>query len=305
MDSGSMSTAVAPGPGSPARGTPILEAVGASKRYGRSSWALREVDLAVEPGTITALVGPNGAGKSTLIRAWLGFEPLTSGHVRVAGVDPARERATALERIGYVAQTSALYRGLTVGDHLELAMTMRRGFDRAAAAERLAALDIHLDQRAGTLSGGQAAQVALCIALGTRAQVLLLDEPLASLDPLARHDFLSLLVQAVRERGASALLSSHIVSDVAAACDQLVVLGGGRVTLHAPIADALARHRIVPPGSARDEVIVAAFTRQGGDQAVLIRSDAAGLPAPTLEELVLGYLSAARRPTDAETGRGA
>jgi ABC-2 type transport system ATP-binding protein len=275
---------------------PALEATGASKRYGRSgSWALREVSLAVAPGTITALVGPNGAGKSTLIRSWLGFERLTTGQVRVDGVDPATDRAGAVGRIGYVSQTASLYRGLTVGDHLALAQTLRAGFDVAGATTRLATLGIPLDQRAGTLSGGQAAQVALCLALGTHAPVLLLDEPLASLDPLARHDFLSLLVEAVRERRATALLSSHIVSDVAAACDHLVVLGGGRVTLHGSIAGAVAGHRIVAPRDVADQEVVATIARPGAEPAVLVRSTRAGVPEPSLEELVLGYLSASRQ----------
>ena len=274
---------------------PALEAIGASKRYRRGgSWALRDVSLTVAPGTITALVGPNGAGKSTLIRSWIGFEPLTGGAVRVMGIDPGEDRAAAVGSVGYVSQSTALYRGLTVGDHLALAGTLRHGFDAAAAELRLDQLDIPLSQKAGSLSGGQAAQVALCIALGTGAPVLLLDEPLASLDPLARHDFLNLLVAAVRERGATALLSSHIVSDVQAACDQLIVLGNGRVTLHAPIVEAVATHRLVPVGSAPPDVTVATFARPGGDQITLIRSSDPALPAPTLEELVMGYLSAAR-----------
>lgn len=275
---------------------PALEATGASKRYGRGgSWALREVGLGVAQGTITALVGPNGAGKSTLIRSWLGFERLTAGEVRVDGIDPATDRAGAVGRIGYVSQTASLYRGLTVADHLALAATLRAGFDVAGARARLETLDIPLDQRAGTLSGGQAAQVALCLALGTRAPVLLLDEPLASLDPLARHDFLSLLVDAVRERGATALLSSHIVSDVAAACDHLVVLGGGRVTLHGSIAGAVAGHRVVAPRDVGDQEVIATIARPGAEPAVLVRSTRAGLSEPSLEELVLGYLSASRQ----------
>ena len=282
---------------------PALEAIGASKRYRRGgSWALKDVSLSVVPGTITALVGPNGAGKSTLIRSWIGFEDLTGGGVRVMGIDPARDRTGAVNAIGYVSQSTALYRSLTVRDHLALAGTMRHGFDAAAAELRLDQLAIPLSQNTGSLSGGQAAQVALCIALGTGAPVLLLDEPLASLDPLARHDFLNLLVAAVRERGATALLSSHIVSDVQAACDQLIVLGGGRVTLQAPIARAVAEHRLVAAGTAPPELIVAAFARPGGDQAVLIRSTDPSLPPPTLEELVMGYLSAARG-IPAGTGR--
>ncbi len=272
-----------------------LEAISVSKRYRRTgSWALLDADLKVPEGTITALVGPNGAGKSTLIRTWIGFERPSRGQVRVGGIDPQEDRAGAVAQIGYVSQSTALYRGLTVGEHITLAGTLRPGFDDQAAQGRIKELAIPLSQKAGSLSGGQAAQVALCIALSTGAPVLLLDEPLAALDPLARHDFLNLLVSAVREKGATALLSSHIVSDVEAVCDQLVVLALGRVALQSPIREAIAAHRLGPVGSVPAEQTVAAFARPGGEPIALIRSLDASLPRPSLEELVMGYLAAAR-----------
>ncbi|MDQ3552815.1 MAG: ABC transporter ATP-binding protein [Chloroflexota bacterium] len=274
---------------------PALEAIGVSKRYGRTgSWALLDADLEVPKGTITALVGPNGAGKSTLIRTWVGFERPSRGRVLVGGIDPQEDRAGAVARIGYVSQSTALYRGLTVGEHITLAGTLRPGFDDGAAQGRIEELAIPLSQKAGSLSGGQAAQVALCIALSTGAPVLLLDEPLAALDPLARHDFLNLLVSAVREKGATALLSSHIVSDVEAVCDQLVVLALGRVALQAPIGEAIAEHRLGTVGSVPPEQTVATFARPGGKPTALIRSSDESLPQPSLEELVMGYLAAAR-----------
>ena len=277
-----------------------LEACGLSKRYRRSStWALVDVDLAVPQGTVTALVGPNGAGKSTLIRTWMGFERPTRGHVLVGGIDPQDDRAGTLRQLGYVSQSTALYRGLTVSDHLALAAGLRSGFDTAAARERLGQLAIPLAQKAGALSGGQAAQVALCLALGTGAPVLLLDEPLAALDPLARHDFLNIVSSIVRDQGATALLSSHIVSDVEAVCDQLVVVGLGRVTLQAPIKQALAEHRLMPAGSAPAGQLVATFARPGGELSDLVRSTDPSLPVPSLEELVMGYLAAARPGTGA------
>jgi ABC-2 type transport system ATP-binding protein len=274
---------------------PALEAVGVWKRYRRAgAWALQDVHLAVPSGTITALVGPNGAGKSTLIRSWVGFEQPSRGRVLVGGIDPQQDRPGAVTQLGYVSQSTSLYRGLTVAEHLALAATLRAGFDEQAARDRLDELAIPLSQKGGTLSGGQAAQVALCLALGTGAPVLLLDEPLASLDPLARHDFLNVVVSAVRERGATALLSSHIVSDVEAACDQLVVLGLGRVTLQAPIREAVAGHRVVPAGTADPAHAVADFARPGGERSTLVRSSDPALPVPTLEEVVMGYLAAAR-----------
>jgi ABC-2 type transport system ATP-binding protein len=281
-----------------------LETIGLSKRYRRGGpWALQQVDLKVPRGTVTALVGPNGAGKSTLIRTWMGFERPTAGSVRVGGIDPQTDRAGALRQLGYVSQSTTLYRGLTVADHLDLAAGLRRGFDTGAAQARLEQLGIPLSQKAGALSGGQAAQVALCLALGTGAPVLLLDEPLASLDPLARHDFLNVVLSTVREHGATVLLSSHIVSDVEAVCERLVVVGQGRVTLQAPIKLALAEHRLVPDGSATPAGLVARFARPGGELTALIRSVDPGLPAPSLEELVMGYLAAARPGAGAPNGR--
>jgi ABC-2 type transport system ATP-binding protein len=161
-----------------------LRADGLTKRYG-STVALQNVTLAIPSGSVTALVGPNAAGKSTLIKTFVGFERPTSGRVTIVGIDPAQDRGTALAHIGYIPQTPALYREYTVADHLDLAARLRPGFDRAAAVERLSALAIPARARGSELSGGQQAQVGLAVAIGTGADILLLDEPLASLDPLA------------------------------------------------------------------------------------------------------------------------
>ena len=225
--------------------TAVLETIGLGKRYGRRRWALRDLDLVVEEGSITALVGPNGSGKSTLLKAWVGFERPTIGRLRIHGVDPVRQRAAAIALTGYVPQAPSLYRELTVEDHLAFAVRHRPGFDRALAAGYLDDLSIPLDSRADELSGGQQAQVGLALALGTRAPVLLLDEPLASLDPLARREFLQVLVDAVRAAGSTALLSSHVITDIEQACDSLIVLGGGRALLAVSIAEAIAGHRVI------------------------------------------------------------
>ncbi|HEU0237522.1 MAG TPA: ABC transporter ATP-binding protein [Candidatus Limnocylindrales bacterium] len=272
-----------------------FEANGLGKRY-RRRWALREVDVAVPQGSITALVGPNGAGKSTMIKAGVGFERPTTGRVLVHGVDPWRDRARAIAQVGYVPQAPSLYRELTVADHVHLAVTLRPGFDPVLARARLDQLSIPLDSRADELSGGQQAQVGLALALGARAPVLLLDEPLASLDPLARREFLHVLVDAVRAAGATALLSSHVITDIEQACDRLLVLGGGRKLLDLSIAESLAAHRIVDMASAADDV-VGTFMDATGESVSLVRSRAAapahGRPA-TLEEVVLGHLAAGR-----------
>lgn len=270
---------------------PALEAVGVAHRYGRGhSWALESINLAIPAGTITALVGPNGAGKSTLIRSWMGFERPTVGLMRVRGIDPSRDPRGAIAHLGYVAQGGGLYPGLRVVDHLDMVELLRPGFDRPLAIRRLDHLRVPLDRTAGRLSGGQQAHVGLAIALATRASILLMDEPLAALDPLARHDFLHVLVTEVRERGSTALLSSHVLSDVEVACDSVVVLGDGHVLLHERIPDAIASHAVVE-GVAEDPMAVAAYRRPGGDLVTLLRTTDPRTRRPTLEELVMGYLA--------------
>ena len=270
-------------------GEPVLEARELAKRYGRKVWALGGIDLALPAGGITALVGPNAAGKSTLIKTWVGFEKPTRGSVRVAGIDPWKNRSDALAQLGYVPQSPSLYDGLSVEDHLDLARQLRPGFDRDYARNRMAQLDIPADRGARNLSGGQQAQVALAIALGTRAPILLLDEPLASLDPLARREFLHVLTDAVRSDGATALLSSHIVTDVEQACDRLIVLGVGKVLLHETVAAALEGHAI---SSTPHPDAVGNFGAPDGSRLYLVRGTA-DRPA-TLDEVVLGYLASGR-----------
>ncbi len=279
----------------------VLETIGLGKRYGRRRWALRDLDLVVEEGSITALVGPNGSGKSTLLKAWVGFERPTSGRLQIHGVDPVRDRGAAIALTGYVPQAPSLYRELSVDDHLAFAVSHRRGFDRALARKYLDDLSIPLDSRANELSGGQQAQVGLALALGTRAPVLLLDEPLASLDPLARREFLQVLVDAVRGAGATALLSSHVITDIEQACDSLIVLGGGRSLLAVSIPEAIAGHRIVgadepsPIGAAT----IGSFPSAAGERLTLVRGAAGGGTlgrTATLEVVVIGHLAAGRDP---------
>ena len=282
-----------------------LEAHGYGKRYRRRrAWALRGVDLSVPEGSITALVGPNGSGKSTLIRAWIGFENATEGRVLTAGIDPRHDRAAAAANVGYVPQTPSLYRDLTVTEHVELAASLRDGFDSAAAARHVERLSIPLAAKAGELSGGEGAQVGLALALGTRAPILLLDEPLASLDPLARREFLHLMVESVRASGRTALLSSHVITDIEQACDRLIVLGKGHTLLDLTIAEAMAHHRVVDADAAaatEGADVVGAFPSPDGLPLALLRTaglapvegQTRGRPA-TVEEIVIGHLAAGR-----------
>jgi ABC-2 type transport system ATP-binding protein len=290
-------------------GAIALQAHGLSKRFGKKV-ALNAVDIEIPAGSVTALVGPNGAGKTTLIRICMAFEKPNSGRVEVDGIDPWRHRGPALRRVGYVPQTPAVYRGLSVDDHLAMARSLHSGFDADYARRRLDQLSIPLDQRADTLSGGQAAQLGLAVALGTRAKILLLDEPLANLDPLARREFIQVLLDAVRSDGSTALLSSHIVTDVEDACDRLAILGNGKVRLDCPLEEARRGHRLTdadaqPAGSKA----IGSFLGKGGQKVVTLwRLDAAegaesagagsGGPgddeAASLEDVVLGYLAAGR-----------
>jgi ABC-2 type transport system ATP-binding protein len=289
---------VHPEPPSPA---PALQAVQLVKRYRRGALALDHVSLSVETGSITALVGPNAAGKSTLMKTWVGFERPTDGRVLVHGVDPWSDLPGALAHIGYVPQQPALYRGLSIADHLDVAAHLRPAFDRHGALEHLHALGIPVGARPTSLSGGQAAQVMLAIALNSRADVLILDEPLASLDPLARSEFLALLRTTVRARGATAILSSHIVTDMEEACDRLIVLGLGCVVLDDSIEGALASHRLLDgPEMPEDRYVeVAALPNRSGGRDAVVRTDGArhhggGRPA-SLDEIVKAYLLGGRQ----------
>lgn len=270
------------------------------RRYRRNRpWALRGVSLAIPQGSITALVGPNGAGKSTLIRSCLGFEKLDEGRLLVNGIDPVKDRTKAVGSVGYVPQGSALYRNLTIGDHLDLARVARPSFDRAYALARVTALGLTAARSVGELSGGEQAQVGLALALGTRATLLLLDEPLSSLDPLARRDFLTALTDDVRSRGATAVLSSHIVTDVEQACDRIVVLAKGTLLLDATVATAQEQHRTISAGELGGRGAVGTFSGPGGKALALVRDVSLGQMS-TLEEIVLGYLASARAAVPAE-----
>jgi ABC-2 type transport system ATP-binding protein len=264
------------------------------RRYRRTRpWAVRDLTIVVPEGSITALVGPNGSGKSTLIRACLGFEQPDAGRVLIFGADPRRQRPSAVEAIGYIPQSASLYRGLTIGDHLTMAAAARAVFDRAYASQRIDAAGLSFGRRVGELSGGEQAQVGLALALGSRAPLLLLDEPLASLDPLARREFLAAMVVDLRQRGATAVISSHLITDVDRICDRLVVLTHGRLALATSLAEAVATFRTMAADQLNGKPAVGTFSGPGGEALALVRGETGGHPA-TLEEIVLGHLAMAR-----------
>jgi ABC-2 type transport system ATP-binding protein len=218
----------------------VLEASGLGKRYGRR-WALTDCSLEIPAGRVVGLVGPNGAGKSTLLQLAVGLLAPSAGSITVLGGTPGGS-AAQLRRVGFVAQDAPAYAGLSVLDHLRFGTWSNDGFDREGALRRVESLGLDLRQRAGRLSGGQRAQLALTLALAKRPELLVLDEPVASLDPLARREFLQLLMEAVAEDALSVILSSHLIADLERVCDYLIVLAGSRVQVAGPIDGLLASH---------------------------------------------------------------
>ena len=275
---------------------PVLETHGLTKRY-RRTIAVRDLSIVIPAGGVTALLGPNGAGKSTLLKLCIGFERPTAGRLRVFGIDPVRQRRAALAMLGYVPQTPSLYRDMRVEDHLRLARALRRTFDVDYARDRLDALGISPTATAGHLSGGEQSQVALAIALGTRAPLLLLDEPLASLDPLARREFLEVASEAAKGGDVSIVLSSHVISEIESVADRLLVLGEGRVLFEDSVTASIGRHRIIDDGAVVDGLdVISRFPGKGSLRHLLVRSsDAAIGRAGSLEEVVIGYLALGRR----------
>jgi ABC-2 type transport system ATP-binding protein len=259
-------------------------------------WALAGIDVTIPLGGITALVGPNAAGKSTLIRSWVGFEKPTKGSVRLLGLDPWREAKTIRAKVGYVPQSPTLHPQFSANDYLALSQRWRTSFDRDAAVRQLNAARVDLAAPCGTLSGGQQAQVALALALGTRAPILLLDEPLAQLDPLSRRDFLEVVAQDSRTNGTTVVLSSHIVSDVAQICDSLMVLGNGRVLVHDSIETLLGTHSVLNPSNSEKPAASIGTVDLAGREVLVSHPASHRGPArpATLEEIVLGLLQMAR-----------
>jgi ABC-2 type transport system ATP-binding protein len=224
--------------------SPVVRTLGLGKRYG-ASWALRDCTLEIPPGSVTALVGSNGAGKTTLLHLIIGLGRPSAGSVEVLGRSPRDEAENVLRDVGFVAQDHPLYRSLSIAETLDMGRRLNPRWDDAYARERIGRLGLDPGHRVGRLSGGQQAQIALTLALSKRPQLLVLDEPVASLDPLARREFLGGVLEAVAESGVTVILSSHIVSELERVCDHLITLADGHTQLEGPIAELLARHRIL------------------------------------------------------------
>jgi len=277
----------------------IIETSGLGKRYGRT-WALRECTLAVPAGHVAALVGPNGAGKTTLLNLAVGLAEPSVGAVTVLGGLLAGSPA-ALDGIAFVAQDTPLYKNLSAADMLHLTRNLNRRFDQHYARARLAELGIPLNRRAGKMSGGQQAQLALTMALARRPRLLVLDEPVAMLDPVARHDFMATVLTAAADDGMSVVLSSHVLSELERVADYLILLSRGRVQVAGEVDGLLASHRMLTgpaaeAGTYADRLVV--HSSRAEVQAHLLVRAAADDPVPPgweahpvgLEELALAYL---------------
>jgi ABC-2 type transport system ATP-binding protein len=290
--------------------TAVLEARALGKKY-RRRWALSDCTLSIPAGRVAGLVGPNGAGKTTLLHLATGMAAPSAGRIEVVGAPPASSPAQQA-RVGFVAQDAPAYSGLSVADHLRLGAHLNPAWDSQLAVSRISELGLDPRQKAGKLSGGQRAQLALTMALAKRPALLILDEPAASLDPLARREFLGDLAAAVAEQQLSVLLSSHLVTDLERVCDYLIVLVASRVQIAGEIDHLLATHHRLT-GPRRDTGApwpagwhVISESHTGRQTTVIVRADT-GIHDPawtvdtvSMEDLVLAYMSPAaglgRRP---------
>jgi ABC-2 type transport system ATP-binding protein len=292
--------------------TTAMETAGLGNRYGRR-WALTGCTLSIPAGGVVGLVGPNGAGKTTLLHLATGLLEPTTGTISVLGAEP-NSGPEQLARIGFLAQDSPTYARLTVGQHLQLGAWLNPRWDDAFAARRVRDLGLDLTQRTGTLSGGQRAQLALTLAVAKRPELLVLDEPVAALDPLARREFLQTLMEVVAGGGVSVVLSSHLIADLERVCDYFVVLVSGTVALDDEVEQLLSEHhrltgprrdRIALPGN----VTVIEESHAEKQTTLIVRTDERILdPAwtvtpVTLDDLVLAYMRQARDQTAARGSR--
>jgi ABC-2 type transport system ATP-binding protein len=282
--------------------TAVLEATGLSKRYGRR-WALSDCTLQIPPGHVVGLVGPNGAGKTTLLHLAVGLLAPTSGAIRVLGDQPACDTAQ-LARVGFVGQQTPVYAGLSIADHLRFGAWLNPSWDQDLAERRIDKLALDPTQKAGQLSGGQRAQLALTMAIAKRPEFLVLDEPVASLDPLARREFLQTLMESVAEHELSVVLSSHLVSDLERVCDYLIVLVSSRVQVAGEMEALLAsHHRLIGPrrdvATLPGDQEVIEETHTDRQSTLIVRTDkpildpAWAVEQISLEDLVLAYMGRA------------
>ncbi len=283
--------------------TEAIETFDLGRQYGKQ-WALQGCTFSLPPGRIAGLVGPNGAGKTTLMHMLVGLLTPTSGTAMIFGLSPDKQLDRVLSKVGFVGQDHPLYRTFTVNEMLRFGKELNPRWDESLALQHIKELDIPLDRPTGKLSGGQQAQVALLLALAKHPDLLILDEPLASLDPLARHQFMQILMDSAAQDGQTVLISSHQITDLERICDSLVLLSQSRLLLAGDLEDLLEAHRwITCPPEAVDRLAnlfpVVKAIQTNRSSRLLIRFGAQIAPNDTegimenvtLEELILAYLS--------------
>jgi ABC-2 type transport system ATP-binding protein len=286
---------------------PVLHTQGLTKLYGQHP-GLTEANLTIPAGRVVGLVGPNGAGKSTLLGLISGMHKPTHGTIHVLGNKPAAN-AHQLARVGFVAQDTPVYPTLTVADHLKLGAKLNKTWDHHLAQRRINQVGLNPNQKAGRLSGGQRAQLALALAAAKRPDLLIFDEPVAALDPLARRQFLQNLMEFVSELNVTVILSSHLLSDLERVCDYLILLAAAKVQLAGEVDDLLATHfrltttphdlHHLPP---QLDIITTHHTNR---HTTLIARRTTTTPIPhtihteriDLEDMVLAYMTRATNPT--------
>jgi ABC-2 type transport system ATP-binding protein len=288
--------------------TAVIKTCGLGKRYGHK-WALRDCTLSIPAEKVVGLVGPNGAGKTTLLQLAVGLLAPTSGTITVLGGRPGGGRVQ-LDQVGFVAQDTPAYAGLSVGQHLRMGAYLNVTWDKELADSRIERLGLDPRQKAGSLSGGQRAQLALTLAVAKRPQLLVLDEPVAGLDPLARREFLQSLMADVAAHGVSVILSSHLIADLERVCDYLVVLFDSHVRLAGEVTALLGSHHRLSgprrdPGKLPPNQQVIEQSHTDRQSTLLVRSDdpildpAWTVKPVTLDDLVLAYMSQARESNPA------
>jgi ABC-2 type transport system ATP-binding protein len=289
----------------------VVRTEGVGKQYQRR-WALRDCTVEIPEGRVSGLVGPNGAGKSTLLGLIVGLLSPTVGTIEVCGGRPA-ETSAQLGKVGFVAQDTPTYAGLSVADHLRMGARLNPRWDGTAARRRVERLGLDPKRKAGQLSGGQRAQLALTLGLAKVPELLVLDEPVASLDPLARREFLQVLMEAVAEAGVSVLLSSHVVSDLERVCDHVIVLVDSQVQVAGDVDHLLETHHRLT-GPLREERSLpsdqrAVWSSHTDRQSTYVVRTESPILDPTwsatplgLEDLVLAYMTPT--PTPDPTTRG-
>jgi len=285
-------------------GSTVLRTEGLGKRY-RRHWALSECTLDIPAGRVVGLVGPNGAGKTTLLNLAVGMLTPSAGSIEVLGSRPGAD-ASLIARVGYVAQDTPTYAGLTVEEHLRLGAHLNPTWDGDLARERITRIGLDPTRKAARLSGGQRAQLALTLGVAKRPDLLILDEPVASLDPLARREFLQDLMETVAEQELSVVLSSHVVSDLERTCDYVIVLVDSKVQVAQEVDSLLATHkRLVGPrreaSSLPGDLHVVQESHTDRQSTFAVRAEGPVLDPAwsvselSLEDVILAYMSPSRR----------